>query len=103
MIRINQQWSIDRDDYNWILIESGKAKRSYFPWPEDALRYALDHSMQDAKTIREAKETFEQMRDQIRLCGRALAQNAEPYISELKREKTARRRAEMRLKTLEAA
>lgn len=114
MIRLNEQWSLDKDDHNWILVEHYSItkddieipktrRRGYFTYPEQAVRDALTHTLKDAKSLRDAEAMFERFRSEIRACGRALAQNAGPYVQELKEERTARKRLQTRLQRLETA
>jgi len=67
MITLNERFSLHRDRYNWILVETydgfegkgdqrrlvKKTRESYHPWPDFALRWMCELQAQGAGSVRE--------------------------------------------------
>ena len=72
MIQITERWSVYRDEYQWVQVETyeGKTKKgkpktvtrkTYYPWMDQAMRYAAERSCEGADSLKEVERRYTAM------------------------------------------
>ena len=72
MIKLTEKWSVYRDRYQWVLVETyvGKdrkgnpkeqEKEHYFPWLSQALRRAADRDCENAVALSDIESRYNAM------------------------------------------
>ena len=76
MIYITERWSVTRDSYQWVLLESYwtqateenplgtlATRRSYHPWLDQVMRYAAQKDCEGAEAFGDIEKRFKALTD----------------------------------------
>lgn len=100
MIEITPQWSVYRDKYQWVLVESYEGKdgrgnpkthkrETYHPWLDHAMRYAADRSCEGAESLQAIAAVYQSLQEAV--SGRVGA--VEAYYRDVLKERDSARGA----------
>ena len=111
MIQINDRWSVYRDKYQWVLIETytGKDKdgntkthtrETYHPWLGMAMRWAAECDCEGADSFKSIEEAYEAISEAVRGRRSALEDHLIDKVRELADTRDKLRRAKSEIKRL---
>lgn len=114
MIKITDRWSVYRDPYQWVLVETyvGQDKdghpkthsdKTYHPWLDTAMRYAADKDCENAKTLMDVSGAYLSLEHTLRDRVRAISRGYDDLQRELAEAKEQLRDARRQIKQQEKA